>query len=180
MIGDAEEEGMRSLRRRQEAVSVMGDKVPHRLSVVEPTDRQLVDAVMLGKAMWEESPTYAHLAGDLDKMVEFAYGCRSDPETYCRVAVRDDTCHGFFVGNVAPYGFHDAMFAYDRLMYVRPDMRGSAAARMLIRDFEHWCKLRGVQDIRLGITTGVHTERTKKFYNALGYRDVGVLTMKGI
>lgn len=159
----------------------MLDKVPHGLRVQEPSDRLLLAAVRLGGDMWSESAVYASLPRSVDKMIEFAYHMRADPMSFFGVAVDDsDTCHGFMIGSLAEYGFSDACFAYDRLLYVAPTMRGSVAARMLITAFETWARGRGAQRVLLGVTTGVHTERTEQLYNKLGYDTVGRLTMKEI
>jgi GNAT superfamily N-acetyltransferase len=157
----------------------MLDNVPQGLRVQEPTDQQLLAAVRLGSAMWDDSAPYASLPRAVDKMIEFAYHMRADPLSFFGVAVDGaDTCHGFVIGSLADYGFADARFAYDRLLYVAPTMRGSVAARMLIGAFETWARDNGAQRVLLGVTTGVHTERTEQFYNKLGYATVGRLTMK--
>lgn len=160
---------------------MMHDNVPHRIRVVEPDDGQLLAAVRLGVSMWDESTVYASLPRSVDKMIEFAYHMRADPLSFFEVAVdAADTCHGYMIGSLADYGFSDAMFAYDRLLYVTQNMRGSVAARMLITAFETWARYHGAQRVLLGVTTGVHTERTEQFYNKLGYATVGRLTMKEI
>lgn len=160
---------------------MMLDNVTHRLRVQEPDDHQLLSAVRLGIAMWDDSAPYASLPRAVDKMIEFAYHMRADPYSFFQVAVdQHDMCHGFMIGSVADYGFADALFAYDRLLYVTPSKRGSVAARMLITAFETWARGHGAQRVLLGITTGVQTERTEQFYNKLGYATVGRLTMKEI
>lgn len=159
----------------------MLDNVPQRMRVQEPDDRLLLAAVRLGVDMWDQSAPYASLPRSVDKMIEFAYHMRADPFSFFGVAVdAADTCHGYMIGSLADYGFSDATFAYDRLLYVAPTMRGSVAARMLITAFETWAREHGAQRVLLGITTGVHTERTEQFYNKLGYATVGRLTMKEI
>lgn len=158
----------------------MLDNGPHTVTCVTPDDQQLLAAVRLGDAMWAESRVYGNMARSVDKMIEFAYYARASDHSFFRVAVHDDRVIGFMIGEVAPYGFHDTSFAYDRLLYVSPDRRGGAAARMLIAAFEQWAQDKGASRILLGITTGTHTDATERFYNKLGYNTVGVLTMKEI
>lgn len=148
------------------------------MRVCEPDNDLLVKGAVLGLSMAREAKTYAAMDFDLDTFVEFGYNMRADPFSFVHVAVDGDNVIGFFVGSVAEYGFHDSRFAYDRLLFVSPTARGSVAARMLIKAFEEWAHESGATRILLGITTGVHTERTEKFYNKLGYSTVGVLTMK--
>lgn len=159
----------------------MLDNVPQSIRVVEPDDKALLDGVRLALDMWSEASTYRSLPVSVDKVIEFAYTMRADPHSFVGVALdRDDMCHGFLVGSLADYGFTDARYAYDRMVYVAQHRRGGIAARMLIEAFERWALDRGAVHVLLGITTGVHTERTEAFYNKLGYATIGRLTMKEI
>jgi len=154
---------------------------PHRMTSVTPDDPQLLAGVRLANDFIAESPTYRHLAPlDIAKVIEFAYTCRANDNEFVNVAVCDGTVIGFFMGSITSYGFDTATFAYDRMLYVTPDRRGGAAARMLIDAFERWATDKGAIRILLGITTGLHTDATEKFYNKLGYNTVGKLTMKEI
>lgn len=158
----------------------MLDNGPHTVTCVTPDDRQLLAAVRLGDAMWAESRVYGDMERSVDKMIEFAYHARASDHSFFHVATHEGTVIGFMIGEVAPYGFHDTSFAYDRLLYVSPDRRGGVAARMLINAFERWAQDKGASRILLGITTGTRTDATEAFYNKLGYNTVGVLTMKEI
>lgn len=151
------------------------------IHVVEPDDKQLLDGVRLAMTMWDESPIYSGMTKDVDRVIGFAYHARANAETFLRVAVdgMGRVC-GFLVGGIAPYGFHDSTYAYDRMLYVSADARGMLVAKALIAAFEQWAWDSGASRILLGITTGVHTERTEQLYNALGYATVGVLTMKEV
>ena len=151
-----------------------------RMRVQVPTDDQLLQAVDLGSAMWDESDVYNGMERSVDKMIEFAYYSRANPSSFFNVAVRGDTCHGFMIGERAPYGFHESEFAFDRLLFVTPNMRGGVAARTLINAFETWCKMHKVSRILLGVTTGVHAAQTERLYNKLGYTTVGAVTMKEV
>lgn len=152
-----------------------------RVALVEPSDEQLLAAVRLGIAMWDESPVYRSMTRDVDKMIAFAYYSRADPKTFFNVAVDGlQRVRGFFIGSIASYGYSEDMFAFDRLAYVSPDARGLLIIKALIFAFETWARDNGAMHVRLGTTTGVHAERTERLYNALGYTTVGVLTMKEI
>lgn len=140
----------------------------------------MIDALVLADRMWSESPTYNHMPKDMDKMAEFAYNCLADPNTFVKVALYDGKVIGFFVGSVAPHGFLDQVFAFDRLVYVDPKRRGTLAARALIDSFETWARNMKASRILLGVTTGIRTDATVRFYNKLGYNTVGALTMKEI
>lgn len=156
----------------------MNNYVSQPLHVSEPTDELLIQGVMLGKQMAEESPVYGPLGVDLDRMIEFAYTMRASPQDFCMVAHTGDTCYGFLVASIGQYDFCDATYVFDRMLYVAPDRRGSKCARMLIDALEEWARERNVTRIVMGITTGVHTRTTERLYNKLGYDTFGVLTKK--
>ncbi len=148
------------------------------VTVSQPDDAQLLQAVRLAFDFWDESPVYRTMTKDLDRMIKFAYSARTNPSSFVHVALDGDQVCGFIVGEMAPYGFHNSFFAYDRMLYVVPTRRGGAGARRLIAAFEDWCATKNVSRIMLGITTGIKSERIMKLYNALGYTTVGALTMK--
>lgn len=151
------------------------------VTIATPTDAQLLAGVRLAMDMWNESPTYRDMPKDVNKVIEYAYTMRQSPEACVRVAlVDDDTVQGFIVGTVGEYGFAHVRFATDEMLFVAKDARRGAVARELIGAFEAWAREQRASRIFLGVTTGVHTERTEKLYNALGYATVGVLTMKEI
>lgn len=148
------------------------------ITIAEPNNNQLIDGCLRAIDMWKESKTYNHMKMDLDHVIEFAYNIRAHPDHFLRVALCDDTVIGFFVGSLAYHGFYPGAYAHDRMLYVTPSMRGSIAARMLIDSFEEWAKQHDADYVLLGVTTGIRTERTENFYNKLGYKTVGRLTMK--
>ena len=158
----------------------MNMQSPTSVTCVVPDDEQLLAAVRMGAGMWSESLVYKHMEQDIAKMIEFAYTMRADDSSFFMVALRGTEAVGFLIGSLAAHGFHTDMFAYDRLVYVTPDRRGSTVARTLITAFEQWAKDKGAARVLLGVTTGTHTDATARFYNKLGYDTVGVLTMKEI
>lgn len=148
------------------------------ITIAEPDNNQLIEGCLRAMDMWKEAKTYNHMKMELDHVVDFAYNMRADPDHFLRVAVLGDKVIGFIAGSLARYGFYPGAYAHDRMLYVTPTARGSVAARMLIRSFEEWAKQHDADYVLMGVTTGIHTERTEKFYNKLGYATVGRLTMK--
>jgi GNAT superfamily N-acetyltransferase len=159
------------------ADSVMKNGKLH-LSV--PSDSQLLEGVRLGMVFWEEAPMLVGLKTDVDRMIAFAYNKRADPMSFVNVASCNGDIVGFCIGSLAPFEYCEGTYAFDRMLYVDPQKRGLLAARMLVQSFEKWAKDNGALRVLLGITTGVHVERTEKLFNKLGYATVGALTMKEI
>jgi len=61
---------------------------------------------------------------------------------------------------------------------VLPEHRGCSAELKLIRKLEGWANDTGVNDICIGQTTKVNMDKTKQFYERLGYQVVGFNTVK--
>lgn len=148
------------------------------LKPTSPDNEELLLGVRLSLCMWQESPIYRQMEPDIDKLIEEAYIAREDPNRFVNVVMYDNTCCGFMMGAMAPIAFIDGWYAFERMLYVSPEKRGSVAASLLVGAFEQWARDRDALYILLGTTTGVRPERTERFYNKMGYNTVGVLTMK--
>lgn len=96
------------------------------------------------------------------------------------VAEHGDSIVGFMCGIVTEHYFADMIYATNLALYVAPAARGSRACLIMIRQFEREARRRGAAEVMLGVTSGVHPERTARLYNALGYETVGALTVKYI
>ncbi len=96
------------------------------------------------------------------------------------VAEKAGSVVGAIAGGVDDFWFADASHAYELGLFVLPDHRGGSAAIRLLAAFEHWAKGRGATWIDLGITTGVHAEKTAGLYKKLGYAESGKLFRKGV
>lgn len=100
------------------------------------------------------------------------------PNVVYFLAIDNDKIVGSIGGAVLPYFFSTRKKVGDLGFYVEPEYRGSRAAIKLVSALESWAKEMGVEDIYLGQTTGVEVEKTKDFYERLGYKVVGVNTIK--
>lgn len=94
------------------------------------------------------------------------------------IAIKENKIVGFLGGIKGPYFFSTKMRVSDIGFYVIPECRGSRAAIKLLAQLEDWAKENNVVDIYLGQTSAIDMERTKKFYNRLGYATVGFNTIK--
>lgn len=65
---------------------------------------------------------------------------------------------------------HDFRFATDVGVFIRPEYRGNMASIRMIRAAETLAKMNDVHEIHLGISTGVHPEKTVHMYERLGYK----------
>lgn len=100
------------------------------------------------------------------------------PSVVYFLAIDNDKIVGSIGGAVLPYFFSTRKKVGDLGFYVEPEYRGSRAAIKLVNALESWAKEIGVEDVYLGQITGVEVDKTKDFYERLGYTVVGVNTIK--
>jgi GNAT superfamily N-acetyltransferase len=94
------------------------------------------------------------------------------------LAIDDDKIVGFIAAMVHEYFFSNRKRVSDLGFYVLPEHRGSRAAIKLVKSLETWAKQTGADDLHLGQTTAVEIDKTRQFYERLGYKTVGFNTIK--
>lgn len=129
--------------------------------------------VAIGREIHAES-VYSDMPFDENKLIRQLSGCGSIvPSRYFQIAVRGDTVLGGFFGCVSPAFFSDAIIAKDMGWWVMGSMRGSAAAILLLADFEIWAISRGAKKIIVGQTGVKNIERTTKLFKNCGFSVIG-------
>jgi GNAT superfamily N-acetyltransferase len=69
--------------------------------------------------------------------------------------------------------FGPALIATDLALFVEPAARGGMAAPRLVKRYMEWAESSGADDVQLGVTTGVHAEKTGAFFERMGFYSVG-------
>jgi GNAT superfamily N-acetyltransferase len=83
---------------------------------------------------------------------------------------------GGIAGAVAPHWFSDELHGFEYSFFLLPAARAAMSpAVKLLNAFKTWCASRGAKSVRIGITTGIHTDRTAGLYRRLGFEDAGLL-----
>lgn len=133
----------------------------------------------IAKAMHIES-SYAKYPMSEQKARQTIHACLSPatPDCFALGGFVQGELVGVAGGYVAEHWGIEARFASDFLIYVLPELRGSTVGLRLIRAFEQKSKELGAVEARLGVTAGIHVERTAQLYERLGYRRDGVLLTK--
>lgn len=109
-----------------------------------------------------------------DKLAGFLASAIADPKRCVFVYVgKDGRIDGVIVGLVTDYFFSDDLAAYETTVYVRPERRGSMAAYRLWSAFKTWAREQGARHVWPGISSGITTSRTAKFYRGMGLEAVG-------
>ena len=137
------------------------------------TEADLAAVVALGQVMHAEAPALNDIAFNAEK-VERTLRAALDP-AYGAVFVHetDGVIDGAFAWALIEFWFSDAEMATDLGLFVRPGRRGGFIAHLLVERFIDWCEGKGVDWMRIGITTGVSPEQTGKFYEREGFQFIG-------
>jgi GNAT superfamily N-acetyltransferase len=126
----------------------------------------------------------------VSKMVSEAQFCYAVPEkskiinlykssnTIGFLAIENNEIIGFISGILSEYFFSNTKRASDLGFFVLPKFRGSSAAIKLVKSLESWAKEQGADDLYLGQTTAVEIDKTRQFYERLGYKTVGFNAVK--
>lgn len=130
-----------------------------------------IDAVMeMGRAMHAESPHLSGLDYDEAKVLDLIKFLIDNPAAGgVLVAETAGRIVGMVLFVVAEHFFGKDRYAADLCVYLRPENRGGTGFLRLIRAFETRADQMGVSEKLLGISTGVHPERTAAALTRLGY-----------
>lgn len=101
-----------------------------------------------------------------------------NPNAVGFVAIEDDKIIGFISGIFSEYFFSNRKQVTDLGFFVLPEFRGSRTALKLVKSLEAWAKQQGADDLHLGQTTAVEMDKTRQFYERIGYKTVGFNTVK--
>lgn len=130
--------------------------------------------LLLAEAMHAESKWH-RMHFDLEKTAVLFRHLIDHPTGCVLVAERDGEVIGGMAGWCDEHFFSQDKFAGEFGVFVQPGKRGGIAAARLLRAFRAWAINAGAAFIEVGITTGVHVERSAKLYEALGFQRAGVV-----
>ena len=108
---------------------------------------------------------------DPDKLKQLLMAFCHDQFVY--IAIYNNQIIGVFIGFITEYYFGKDLYASDLTYYVDRTKRGSVAAVKLFREFEIWAIKKGAKRLNTATSTGINPERTKKFYERMGYTVTG-------
>jgi GNAT superfamily N-acetyltransferase len=92
---------------------------------------------------------------------------------FVQIAEDNNVIIGVFIGFITEYYFGKDLYASDLTYYVDQTKRGSVAAVKLFRDFETWARKNRAKRLNPATSTGINPDRTKKFYERMGYTVTG-------
>jgi GNAT superfamily N-acetyltransferase len=147
-------------------------------TVVDFAPEYETQVMEIARAMQQESVLHRDIPMNEEKLLAQLRSAKTNPDVYFRVAVRKDEVVGVFLGVIIPLYFTDERIAKDLAMFVKPTRRGGYSFVLLLADWERWATSRGVKKKILGQSTGVDVEGTRRLYEKLGYKIVGVNAVK--
>lgn len=133
----------------------------------------LIPLVELGRRMHAEAPMYRDFGYDEDKV--FALLARVQREGFLMVSELDGQIVGGFAGILVENWFSRDKVASEVAIFLDSAYRGGTTALRLVSAFVAWSKARGARRVSMGVTTGVHAERTGALFVACGFAHTGGL-----
>lgn len=101
-----------------------------------------------------------------------------NPNAVAFLALENNQIVGFISGIVHEYFFSNRKRVSDLGFFVLPEYRGSRVALKLVKLLESWAIEKKAEELHLGQTTGLDIDKTKRFYERLGFKTVGFNTVK--
>src|SRR5690606_27969112 len=137
--------------------------------------------VELGEMMHAESPRFRALPYDPAKVAGVALRLIYDPAAQVLVAEPDGQLISMLAGMIVEHCLGPDCYATDYVFYAHPAHRGTSAAPRLYREWLRILQADGrVKEVSLGISTEIHPERSRRFYERLGFRETGAIMVRGL
>jgi GNAT superfamily N-acetyltransferase len=130
-------------------------------------------AIELGRAYYAES---AMGSMEFDEAKARAL-CEAILKTGLGIVAEDNgQLVGMMGAAITTHCFSDTLMAQDYLIYIKPQYRGSGVSKRLITIYIFWAENQGIkrENIFLGVNSGIHSEKTEKIYNSLGFKRFGI------
>jgi L-amino acid N-acyltransferase YncA len=87
---------------------------------------------------------------------------------------------GFLSAEIGLYDFTDGIFTIQKVLFVKPEKRGSRASVLLMKHLDRWSRQLGAKEIVGGNDNGFQSDRTARFLEHLGFVNVGYAMAKDL
>ena len=91
------------------------------------------------------------------------------------VSKKNGVIVGGIAGGVTEHWFSEEHVGFEYSFFLEPGARHGITAMRLMRAFSTWCRMQGAKSLRMGITTGINYESTKRLYLSMGFKFDGAL-----
>ena len=131
--------------------------------------------VEMGCALHAESPQYRDEPFEpqvLRRWLEQRMGAGSllVDDSAVFVAQSGDEIVGVLIGIVCDRWFNSLRFAAELTFYIKPERRGGRAFALLLHAYETWAAGQGASKATVGVSTGIHPDKTVHTYEKRGYK----------
>lgn len=134
--------------------------------------------VALGRALHQES-WYRDFDFDPAKMIELVELATASPTMLPLVLeTAGGRIAGFFLAAETTHFFGKDRYACDVAIYIAPEHRGGPGFLRMMKAYEAWCRIRGVKEINIGVSSGIAQGPTQKLYEKLGFHQTAVAYRK--
>lgn len=108
-----------------------------------------------------------------EKLVAQIYCSIINCESDVRVVWKDGKLVGVSLTHKESPIYSDDVVAECVVLYVHPEYRKGSVGVSLIKHLKKLAKAWEAKQVRLGVSSGIQTERTEQLYQRLGYTEVG-------
>lgn len=144
--------------------------------MIRPATLQDLPALLaIGQDMAAESPRYSRLRFSRDKLAAALTTLIPADWGFVRVIDGEQGIVAVMLAAVTEHWISSDRCASDLALYVDPRARGTMAATELICAYREWAREQGAVLLQVGVTTGVHTEKTAQLYEHLGFVRCGIV-----
>lgn len=96
------------------------------------------------------------------------------------VVEKDRQAVAFLSAEIMAYDFTEGLFTVQKVLFVRPEFRGSRAAILLMKHLVGWSRDLGALEVLGGNDNGFQSERTARFLEHFGFKRVGIALAKDL
>jgi len=136
-------------------------------------EQDVIEMIVMGKAMHQES-SYRDIEFSSAVFEHTLLTCIQEDEALVMVDEHEGELRGMFVGFYQHHFFSTKTVASDLLLYVKPELRSGRIGYNLAKAYTDWGES-VADDVQVGITTGVNEKGTQRLYEALGYKQCGII-----
>ncbi len=140
----------------------------------EATVSDIPKLINLGEQMHLES-TYAKHPFDPEKCRVLAETLIQSSSGFIWLEEKEGEIIAWMAGGISEQWFSHQLVAFEYGLFVAQSQRGGTTAMRLLRKFKQWAVKNGAHLINLGITTGVHEDKTGGMYERMGFVKTGSL-----
>lgn len=142
-------------------------------------ENDIADLVEMGRQLITEAPNYSERPFNGEALKQNLQSVL-DGTGAIFVVISNSNIVGSIVCLTTKDWFNDDLIAFEQVLYVKPEYRGTRAPLMLIDAFVEWAKSMNADRIQCGTTTGIQTKGCLRLYKKFGFREHGVVLDMGL